>query len=229
MSWQDDSTTIIEGHGEVTADFDFAVFAVSIEGKGKTGRAAKESIQPKIEELLNVIRQFTESAKISKMISSFTTIPSIDYDRDRKPKTVYGTTFSLRFEVHNLLMVNEVHDAVTNLDVRAYSPMFMAFPAHYEAMKREAFKTAFQYALNQLHSQKHNAIDAIKVCSDCVRTFKSPILEIVGWEVLPENHDNAFNYSKSVPTLGGNGSSPELILEGKAKVSVSIRVGFKSI
>ena len=42
MSWQDEATTIVEGHGEATDNFDFAVFAVSIEGKGKTGKAAKE-------------------------------------------------------------------------------------------------------------------------------------------------------------------------------------------
>ena len=221
MSWQDEATTIVEGRGEVTDKFDFAVFAVSIEGKGKTGKAAKESIQPKITELVSVVGMFTDNAKIDKLISFFTTIPYTDYDNDRKPISGYCTTFSLRFEVRELLMVNEVHDAITDLDVRAYSPMFMVDSAHRETMNEEAFKKAFQHALDQLRNQKHTITDVSK-------TFSNHLCKIVGWEVLPANSDSDFNYSKNAVTLGGRSeSSPQLIIEGKAKVSVSIRVGFK--
>ncbi|MEK7159267.1 MAG: hypothetical protein AAB766_02070, partial [Patescibacteria group bacterium] len=114
-----------------------------------------------------------------------------------------------------------VHDAITDLDVRAYSPMFMVDSAHRETMNEEAFKKAFQHALDQLRNQKHTITDVSK-------TFSNHLCKIVGWEVLPANSDSNFNYSKNAVTLGGRSeSSPQLIIEGKTKVSVSIRVGFK--
>lgn len=221
MSWQEEATTIIEGHGEDTDDFDFAVLAVSVEGKGKTGRAAKESIQPKITELFSVLGQFTTPTEINKMISSFTTIPYTDYDNDRKPKSGYQATFSLRFEIHALEKVNEVHDAVTDLDVRVYSPTFMIDSVHRETMSKKAFREAFQHSLNQLRSQ----VRTINEIAD--NKHFSDIWTITGWEVLPEDRDGNFHYSKGAATLGGSESSPELIIEGKAKITVSIRVGFK--
>lgn len=146
------NVTTISARGYVTADYDTASFAMTFSETAPKAKAAKAALKKGVEQVTSTIEALKKSGLVmlaSSYRTSVTVAPNWVYNDKTRKNVLEGqkATYTLSFQTQTLEMVNDVYDALSELDLNELN---LASPTHSvraEAeLKQQALEDAWRVA-----------------------------------------------------------------------------------
>jgi uncharacterized protein YggE len=167
---------VIKAKGVAETSFTSATFRASITTTGQTGPAAKAEAKTRIEQVYDVISQFTKRADIEA--DRVRTTFAVDVWRDRSTYTFkgYQAVYTIVFDAKNVDEVVALHDALTSINgVESPTPVFNMDTSP------EIQAKVFQDAVNKAKATFNHQCKALG--------FDPALFEIYSW--TPESEHRA--------------------------------------
>lgn len=140
------SLTSVSALGVALADYDTAIFSLSVEGRGKSGPKAKDAARPAINALNAALKALEkEGVAIDRdaLTTELSVNPETEYDRqnNRQKRVGYLATYALSFKTETVDRASEIFDRLSSIEgVQADSPDFRVKDA--AALQKAAFADA---------------------------------------------------------------------------------------
>lgn len=209
-------------NGVAMADYDVAVFQVTVTERGKNAVLAKESLKESIAKVLDVITALKEKG-LTFRDDSYKTSSSVQphtiYDSKKSEwkmsgqKAVWGVTF----QTANMDLVNDVYDELTSVEL---TEIYVAPPAFKVIKIDDLQKSALEDAWAKVKDQ---------FAAEC-RVFGLAVsdYEVYTWNIHYDNNESAdprrMMMAQAAP-MGGADESIDLN-PGKSVINVNLTVNW---
>lgn len=221
------SLTSVSALGVALADYDTAIFSITVEGRGEDGPAAKEDARPAID-ALNACLKDLESAGVSVNREELTADYSVgveqEYDHDaRRNKSIgYLASYTLSFRSESVDRASEVFDKLSSIEgCQVASPDFRV--KDIQGLQKAAFTDAWA-KVQKRFSDECEAL-GLKRGDYALATYQTRYDESESAGPRPMR---AMAAMASAESVGGGGPPPVDIKAGKSTVKVTLTASFAS-
>lgn len=151
------STTTVAASGTAESDFDVVGFSVSVSAIAVASvPTAKAKLKVKVEELTKVVEEIQKNLNLKFVKGSVRSGSSVQEKHEWVKNTQefkgYEATYSFSFELDDLTKVNEVYEALTNLqEIKVGSPSFRL--KNRDKLNKKALKKAFTAVQDRFESE----------------------------------------------------------------------------
>lgn len=240
------SATTVAAYGTAESDFDVVGFSVSVSAIAVASvPTAKAKLKVKVEELTKVVEEIQKNLDLKFVKGSVRSGSSVQEKHEWVKNTQefkgYEATYSFSFELDDLTKVNEVYEALTNLqEIKVNSPTFRL--KNRDKLNKKALKQAFTAVQERFESEcKVLGLDPAAYTietweasySDSRRSDRvsnrMAMAQSDGLEMAGDGLEMAGARAQAAPSAGGaraRASDPLDIMAGQATVSVNLEVGY---
>lgn len=213
--------TSVNVTGVAEADYDTAFFSIAIEGRAKTGAAAKDKARPVIDQvnacLASLEKEGIGFAK-DKAKAEFEVAADMEYDGRRQKPVGYVATYTLRVSTECVDQASKIHDKLSSVEgAQVASPSFKV--KDLEALHKEALKDAKAKADKRFTDECE--ILGIDQAECTLQSYQTRYDESESAGARPMRAQLAL-MSDSYESAGGGGPPPVEIKAGKAIIKVQL-------
>lgn len=225
MASNERSLTAVNATGVAIADYDTALFTVTVEGRGKTGPKAKDAARTTINGLTACLAALEkEGVQIAKdeMTTDLTVGEEKTYDRNsgQQKSAGYLATYSLQFKTESVDRASEIFDKLSSVEgAQVQSPDFRV--KDIAALQKEALKDAKAKADRKF--QDECEILGLDKSNYELVTYQARYDESESAGARPMR---AMAAMASPESVGGGGPPPVDIKAGKATIRVTLTLTY---
>lgn len=217
--------TSVSALGVAAADYDTAIFTVTVEGRGKNGSAAKEAARPAID-ALNACLKALEKSGVSVARDELTADLSVgveqeyDHSARRNKRIGYLATYALSFKSETVDRASEVFDKLSSIEgCEVQSPDFRV--KDIAGLQKEAFKDAFA-KVERRFADECEAL-GLKRGEYALASYQTRYDDSESAGPRPMR---AMAAMASAESVGGGGPPPVDIKAGKSTIKVTLTASF---
>ncbi|HTK04444.1 MAG TPA: SIMPL domain-containing protein [Candidatus Eisenbacteria bacterium] len=221
------SLTSVSALGVALADYDTAIFSITVEGRGKNGPAAKTAARPAID-ALNACLKALEKDGVAIARDELTADLSVgveqeyDHSARRNKRIGYLATYALSFKSESVDRASEVFDKLSSIEgCEVQSPDFRV--KDIQGLQKSAFADAWA-KVQQRFSDECESL-GLKRGDYALATYQTRYDESESAGPRPMR---AMAAMASAESVGGGGPPPVDIKAGKSTVKVTLTATFAS-
>lgn len=225
MSNSNGTLTAVTALGVAIADYDAAIFSVTIEGRGKNGAAAKDAARPAIDALNSALQALEKTGfRIDReeLTADLTVGVEQEYDHQarRNKRIGYLATYALSFKTESVDRASEAFDKLSSVEgCQVQSPDFRV--KDISGLQKQAFKDAWDKVQARFTAECESlglSPGDYKLGTYATRYDES---ESAGPRPM-----RAMAAMASAESVGGGGPPPVDIKAGKSTVKVTLTVNY---